>query len=77
MVHLKVQVAEDEEGNKDAPIISSKNLSRYSLVFFTGPLDECLIESIDECISETSSEKKYPPIKSHDHLLMKLNRTNK
>jgi hypothetical protein len=43
------------------------------MVFFTGPLAECMIETIDD----SSNEKKYPPIKSHDHLLMKLNRTNK
>jgi hypothetical protein len=62
---------------------SSLESSRYSLVFFTGPLEESIIECIDDELIEASTPSikksfpKYPPIKSHDHLLEKLNRTNK
>ncbi len=52
------------------------HVCRYSLVFFTGPLAESVIESI-EGINDAESAPRYPPIKSHDHLLFKLNRTNK
>jgi hypothetical protein len=61
---------------------ASATLSRQAIVFFTGPLENCLIESLDAAVmrnvDKDSEEelKAYPPIRSGDHLLMKLNRTN-
>jgi isopenicillin N synthase-like dioxygenase len=63
----------------------SAALSRQAIVFFTGPLENCLIESLDAAVmrnvhvqanGEGEPLKSYPPIRSGDHLLMKLNKTN-
>lgn len=63
-------------------------LPRQSIVFFTGPLDECIIRPLDlpslvtaatvsgEDGGEPGLKVNYDPIRSLDHLLMKLNRTN-
>jgi hypothetical protein len=65
-------------------------LPRQSIVFFTGPLDECIIRPLDlpSLVTATVSGEdegepggstlkvNYDPIRSLDHLLMKLNRTN-
>jgi isopenicillin N synthase-like dioxygenase len=81
VIHLKLESGKPEqEGKKQSEeerraVLSSYNLSRYSIVFFTGPLEECVIESIEN-ISGSGEKKKYPPIKGGEHLLMKLNRTN-
>lgn len=60
--------------SEEAMLSSPQTISRYSLVIFSGPLAEAMIESLDQ--EKYSEGKKYPPIKSHDHLLYKLNRTN-
>lgn len=55
--------------------------SRQSIVFFSGPLENCVIECIDPALMKPEvvgdrRERKYAPIRSGDHLLLKLNRTN-
>jgi isopenicillin N synthase-like dioxygenase len=56
--------------------------SRQALVFFTGPLEQCLIEPFAECCKRNENDgdseesRRYPSILAGDHLLMKLNRTN-
>lgn len=58
--------------------------SRRSLVFFTGPTHESLIVPVLDSsivknhLDKTSSKASvdYKPIKSGEHLFMKLNRTN-
>ncbi len=55
--------------------------SRQAIVFFSGPLEDSVIECIDpalmrpEVVGETVV-RKYAPIRSGDHLLLKLRRTN-
>ncbi|KAJ1430246.1 hypothetical protein B484DRAFT_448980 [Ochromonadaceae sp. CCMP2298] len=63
--------AEAEAGE----VVSIPSLPRQSIVFFTGPLEDCTIEVLD-LPGEPKQGPKYPPIRSGDHLLMKLNRTN-
>jgi len=55
--------------------------ARQSIVFFTGPLENCVIECIDPALMKPAivgdtRNRKYAPIRSGDHLLLKLNRTN-
>lgn len=55
--------------------------SRQAIVFFTGPLEDCLIESLDPAVMRNVdksqlTDHRYPPIRSGDHLRMKLDRTN-
>lgn len=67
-----------------APLSGSPGsiLSRYAQVFFSGPFEDVLIESIpglQETIFDDSSileVVKYEPILSGDHLKSKLSRTN-
>lgn len=53
-------------------------VSRQAIVFFTGPIEDHVIEVLECCRSgdDEAVQRKYPPIRSGDHLLMKLNRTN-
>ena len=58
---------------------SAHDYSRQALVFFTGPLDDCMVEPLAWLSTNESKQSiplLYPPIRSYDHLLMKLNRTN-
>jgi isopenicillin N synthase-like dioxygenase len=86
VIHLKLESSGKPEQGEEVKkkmiseeerraVLSSYNLSRYSIVFFTGPLEECVIECIEN-INGSGEKKKYPPIKGGEHLLMKLNRTN-
>jgi hypothetical protein len=64
------------------PCCASATLSRQAIVFFTGPLENCMIQSLDAAVMRSvegdglGQLKAYPPIRSGDHLLMKLNKTN-
>ena len=68
----------------DAQNENSGNAGRFarqSIVFFSGPLEHCLIECIDPALMKPEvvgdmRVRRYAPIRSGDHLLMKLNRTN-
>jgi len=56
-------------------------VARQSIVFFSGPLEHCVIECIDPALMKPEvvgdmRVRKYAPIRSGDHLMMKLNRTN-
>ena len=65
-------------------------LSRQAIVFFTGPMENCVIDPAtlpvqgkddDGGVSDSAAPPptiaaKYPPIRCGDHLNMKLNRTN-
>ena len=68
--------------NTDIPVevAPSSVLSRQAIVFFTGPLEDCVINSLDPAlmrnVSWNSTMRKYPPIRSGDHLLQKINKTN-
>jgi hypothetical protein len=62
---------------------SDEHKSRNSIVFFSGPIEELCIETLTNIKSLSSIDKKvvnkinyYPPIKSGDHLKLKLDRTN-
>jgi hypothetical protein len=62
-------------------IASAAVASRQAIVFFTGPLEDCIVEALDPSLMRNvplsaMSATRYPPIRSGDHLLMKLNRTN-
>ncbi len=64
------------DGRDDAGLVG-----RQSIVFFSCPLEHCLIECIDPNLMKPEvvgdmRVRKYAPIRSGDHLLMKLNRTN-
>ena len=53
------------------------NISRQAIVFFSGPLEQCIIEPLDTPITRKRVDPTYcEPIKAIDHLLLKLNRTN-
>jgi isopenicillin N synthase-like dioxygenase len=53
--------------------IEKYNKSRISLVFFTGPHDDTMIECLETCDKEHA---KYKPVKSGDYLKMKINSSN-
>lgn len=53
--------------------VSSVDLSRTAIVFFSGPVENCLIESIE---NDDPSTFKYDAIRSGEHLRIKLGRTN-
>jgi hypothetical protein len=78
-----VPSASPSEGEPDteAGALPASVASRQAIVFFTGPLEDCVIESLDPALMRNVDpsevpNRKYPPIRSGDHLLMKLNRTN-
>ena len=75
-----------ESTGEDSPVKAGSDrtagqFARQSIVFFSGPLENCVIECIDpalmkpEVVGDTLV-RKYAPIRSGDHLLLKLNRTN-
>lgn len=75
--------AAEEASPAPAPvdIASAGVASRQAIVFFTGPLEDCIVETLDPRLMRNvplsaMSATRYPPIRSGDHLLMKLNRTN-
>lgn len=53
--------------------IDKFNKQRITVVFFTGPHDDTMIECLETCDKE---HPKYKPIKSGDHLKRKINSTN-
>jgi isopenicillin N synthase-like dioxygenase len=56
---------------------SSDEYSRQSIVFFSGPLDDCMVEPLAWLPQEEPKPPiLFPSIRSKDHLLMKINRTN-
>ena len=79
---LTNHTAADNTATTDIPVevAPSSVLSRQAIVFFTGPLEDCVINSLDPAlmrnVSWNSAMKKYPPIRSGDHLLQKINKTN-
>jgi isopenicillin N synthase-like dioxygenase len=50
--------------------------SRQAIVFFSGPYEDVLIDSIVSASSEEVSVKKYEPIIAGEHLRLKLMRSN-
>jgi len=48
---------------------------RLSLVFFTGPADETIVEALPGCYGD-DRPKQYAPVKAQDHLVSKLQRSN-
>jgi hypothetical protein len=61
---------------ESAPKLGDIDLSRKSIVFFSGPIKDVLIETVLSTHQDGSIEKlKYPPIKAGEHLRMKLNQT--
>lgn len=67
----------------DGEVVGSKDVSRLAIVFFSGPLDECVVSPLplssnpdhDES-KDGKVEPKFAPIKSYDHFLLKINPTN-
>jgi len=55
---------------------SDNSNSRLSVVFFTGPNNDTLVECIKTCCSDTNPPK-YAPINAGTHLFNKLNLSNK
>lgn len=58
----------------------SAQLSRQAIVFFTGPVEDCVIEGLDPEVMRNVDvavmKGRYPPIRAGEHLMMKLNKTN-
>lgn len=52
--------------------------SRWTLVFFSGPLADNIVQVLDcpAVMSQPDRPAKYEPIRSGDYLMMKLNKTN-
>eukprot|EP00121_Abeoforma_whisleri_P004567 Awhi_evm1s4127 len=48
---------------------------RLSIVVFTGPANESMVEVLPNCVSE-ERPKRYPPISARQHLANKINRSN-
>ena len=48
---------------------------RLSLVFFTGPADDTVVEPLPNCHGP-EAPKKYEPVSAREHLLRKLGRSN-
>eukprot|EP01127_Copromyxa_protea_P024719 TRINITY_DN987_c0_g1_i1.p1 TRINITY_DN987_c0_g1~~TRINITY_DN987_c0_g1_i1.p1 ORF type:complete len:241 (-),score=21.45 TRINITY_DN987_c0_g1_i1:67-789(-) len=63
------------KSNLHRVVNSAVEMNRLSIVFFTGPHGDTLIECLPGCSSE-QNPKKYAPIKSGDHLLSKLQASN-
>ena len=77
-----VQLFQKQVSDQAYPIykrLSHQNYERWAFVYFTGPFDDCMIQSIKGIspISNSTAELvEYEPIRSGDHLQLKLNRTN-
>jgi isopenicillin N synthase-like dioxygenase len=50
--------------------------SRLSLVFFTGPKDDAMIEVMPTCLTSIDETPKFKPIRSGDFLREKLKSSN-
>lgn len=59
-------------------IVGKDFSSRWTLVFFTGPLADSIVQVLDcpAVMSHPDRPAKYEPVRSGDYLMMKLNRTN-
>lgn len=65
----------------NSALANSRNIPRQAIIFFSGPLDECLITPVSmpdslEAVPE-SFAKHYDSVKTNDYFLMKIDRTNK
>ena len=58
--------------------ISKDFSSRWTLVFFSGPLADNIVQVLDcpAVMSQPDRPAKYEPIRSGDYLMIKLNKTN-
>ena len=76
------QQGDDSLASTTASISSAaaSQLSRQAIVFFTGPLEDCVIEGLDpqemRNVDVTGMRERYPPMRAGDHLLMKIKKTN-
>lgn len=62
--------------DKKIPKLAEINLSRKSIVFFSGPVKDVLIDTIVTVgLNGENLTPKYEPIKAGDHLKMKLSQT--
>jgi hypothetical protein len=59
-------------------IVGKDFSSRWTLVFFSGPLADNIVQVLDSpaVVSHPDRPAKYEPVRSGDYLMMKLNRTN-
>jgi isopenicillin N synthase-like dioxygenase len=66
-------------GGGEKPVDSAleKYSSRWTLVFFSGPLADCVVEVLPSTVvTGPDRPALYAPVRSGDYLAMKLNRTN-
>jgi len=49
---------------------------RLSLVFFTGPREDAVVEVLPTCVDPDTKEGQFPPIRAGEHLREKVRRSN-
>jgi len=65
---------DDYKATPHRVIRETSNKSRYSVPFFLEPNFDCLVDTLESCVTE-SNPKKYPPIVFGDYLGQKLSDT--
>lgn len=72
------KAAEEVSAALKSGAITTDFSSRWTLVFFSGPLADNIVQVLDcpAVMSQPDRPAKYEPIRSGDYLMMKLNKTN-